>query len=131
MKVQVHSSSKPPLEYNQGQTPQRNQIVYDLLNQIAVTEILRSIKLFLEGKASKEIPESSLLRVPRKDFSKQLGLTSCRVHINTIKWRRYSRFFVVENTISNLSKVTRIKFLRGDRLFCFISINKFSKFCNN
>ena len=36
--------------------------------------------------------------------------------------RRYNRFTFVENTTSNLPKVTRAKFLRSDGLFCFISI---------
>ena len=43
---------------------------------------------------------------------------------------RYSRFTFVENTISNLPKATRAKFLRGDRLSCFISICKFGSFKN-
>ena len=42
----------------------------------------------------------------------------------------YSRFTLVENTISNSPKVLRARFLRSDELFCFISICKFGSFKN-
>ena len=42
----------------------------------------------------------------------------------------YSRFTFVENTISNLPKVPRAKFLGSDGLICFISICKFGSFKN-
>ena len=42
----------------------------------------------------------------------------------------YSRFIFVENTISNLPKVPRVKSLGSDGLFCFISICKFGIFKN-
>ena len=43
---------------------------------------------------------------------------------------RYSRFTFVENTISNLPKVPRAKFLGNDGLLCFSSICKFGSFKN-
>ena len=51
-----------------------------------------------------------------------------RQHLQAAEWRRYSRFTFVENSISNLPQVLRAKFMRGDRLFCFISICKFGSF---
>ena len=36
----------------------------------------------------------------------------------------------VENTISNSPEVARAKFLGKDKLFCFISLNKFGNFKN-
>ena len=42
----------------------------------------------------------------------------------------YSWFTSVENTISNLLKATRAKFLGNDSLFCFISIFTFGNFKN-
>ena len=39
-----------------------------------------------------------------------------------------NRFTFAVNTISNLAKVIRAYFLGSDRLFYFISINKFGKF---
>ena len=47
-----------------------------------------------------------------------------------IELRRYSRFTFLENTIGNLPKVPRAKFLRSDGLFCFITIYKFGSFKN-
>ena len=38
------------------------------------------------------------------------------------------RFTFVENTVSNLQKVPRTKFLRSDGFFCFSSICKFGNF---
>ena len=46
------------------------------------------------------------------------------------KYRRYSWFPFVENTISNSQKVTWAKFPEAIDSFCFISINKFDSFKN-
>ena len=43
---------------------------------------------------------------------------------------RSSRFTFDENTISNLPKVPRAKFLGSNGLFCFISICKLGSFKN-
>ena len=53
-----------------------------------------------------------------------------RQDLPAVEQRRYSRFTFVENTISNLRKVTRAKFLGSIGLFCFISICKFGSFKN-
>ena len=53
-----------------------------------------------------------------------------RQDLPAVEQRRYSRFTFVENTISNLRKVTRAKFLGSNGLFCFISICKFGSFKN-
>ena len=42
----------------------------------------------------------------------------------------YSRFAFVENTISNLPKVPRVKFLGSDGLFCFTGIAEFGSYKN-
>ena len=47
-----------------------------------------------------------------------------------IKIELQSRFAIVEKTIISLQKVTRVKFLGGDRISCFTSINKFRSFKN-
>ena len=68
-------------------------------------------------------------RVLRKFFSKQLCFIRCRrQHFWAVKWRRYSRFTFIENTISNYPKVPRAKFLGGP--FYFSSIYKFDSFKN-
>ena len=72
------------------------------------------------------------MRVLRKVFSKQFCFIRCRrQHLWAVEYRRYSRFTFVENTISNLPKVLRAKFLGSDRLLCFSSICKFGSFKNS
>ena len=51
-------SLEPPLEYNQDQTHE-SRFVMTFLTILGVTEILCSFRLVLQGKTSKEIPESS------------------------------------------------------------------------
>ena len=60
MKAQAHTSSEPPLEYNQNQIPLTNQgSLWPFYPILGVMEILCSFKLVLEGKTVEEIPESS------------------------------------------------------------------------
>ena len=47
-----------------------------------------------------------------------------------LKGKQVNRFTFVENTVSNLPKVPRTKFLRSDGLFCFSSTCKPSSFKN-
>ena len=63
MKVQVHRSLEPPLEYNQSQTLLMNQ---GFLTILEVREILCSFRLVPEGKTGKEIPKSSSLEFLEK-----------------------------------------------------------------
>ena len=64
-------------------------------------------------------------------FSKQFCCIKCRrQHLWVIEWRRYSRFTLIERTISNLPKVPRAMFWLSDGLFYFISICKFGSFKN-
>ena len=69
MKVQAHSSLKPPPEYNQDQTP-KSRFIMALLTNLVVMEILCSFRLVLEVKTGKEIPDSSRLEILEKFFSK-------------------------------------------------------------
>ena len=62
----------------------------------------------------------------RKVFSKKYCFIRCRrQHLWAVKYRKYSRFTFVENTI-----LLRAKFLGSHGLFCFISICKFGSFKN-
>ena len=62
-----------------------------------------------------------------KVSSKWSYFIRCRIqHLCVIEMRRYSSFTLNEITIGNSSEVTRARFLAGDRLFCFISITRFS-----
>ena len=73
MKVQVHSSSEPPLEYNQVQTCLRNQA--QLWPSLPTCELqdFYSFRTVLEGKLGKEIPEMSRLeflkKIPANNFA--------------------------------------------------------------
>ena len=67
----------------------------------------------------------------KKQFSKQFCfIRSRRQHLGVVEWSRYSRFTFVENTVRNLPKVLRTKFLGSDGFFCFSSICKFGSFKN-
>ena len=65
-------------------------------------EILCSFRLVLEGKIGKEIQESLRLGFLKKFLEYNFALSD---------ERRYSRFTFIENTISNLPKVLRARFL--------------------
>ena len=62
IKVPTDSSSEPPLEHNNYQTSTRIQSVMTFW----VTGTLCSFRLVLEGKTTKEIPESARLEVLEK-----------------------------------------------------------------
>ena len=63
------------------------------------------------------------IRVLRKVFSKRFCFIRCRRQpLGAIEKKRYSRFTFVEDTISNLPKIVRAKFLGSDGLFCFVSM---------
>ena len=67
MKVQVHSSLEPPLEYIQDQTPLMNQgSLLFFLTILGGIEILCSFRLVLERKTGKKISESSRLEFLEK-----------------------------------------------------------------
>ena len=71
------------------------------------------------------------IRFLGKVLSKQFCFIRCRrQHLWSIEYRRSSRFTFDENTISNLPKVPRAKFLGSKGLFCFISICKLGSFKN-
>ena len=46
-------------------------------------------------------------------------------HLQAVKYRNYSRFTFIENTVIDSPKVLTAKFLGSDKLFCFINISKF------
>ena len=60
MKVQVHSSLEPPLEYNQDQMLLMNQGRYDLFNHPGSYGNSMQFQISSrKGKTGKEIPQSS------------------------------------------------------------------------
>ena len=84
-------------------------------------EILCSFRLTIEGKTGKKIPESSRLEFLERFSANNFVLSDVEVN-------RHSRFTFVENTISNMPKVLRAKFLGINELFCFISVCTFPSF---
>ena len=64
-----------PLEYTQDQMPLMNQGSLTFLTILGVTEILCSFRLVLEGKTSKEIPESSRLEFLEKFLANNFVLS--------------------------------------------------------
>ena len=73
-------------------------------------------KLVLEGKTGKEIPDSSRLEFLEKfSANKQFFFIRCgRQHLWAVEQRRYSRFTFVKNSVGNLPKVPKAKFLGSD-----------------
>ena len=71
------------------------------------------------------------IRDLRKVFSNQFCFTDAEDNTSKpLNRGGYSSFTFVENTISNLPKVLRAKFLGSNGLFCFVSICKFGSFKN-
>ena len=98
---------------------------------LGVTEILCSFRLVLEGKTGNKITESSRLEFKEKIFANKFFFTRCkRQHPWAVEEKGYSGFTIVENTISNLPKVLRAKFLVSNRPFSFSSICMFGTFKN-
>ena len=95
---------------------------------ILFTKILFSFGLALEGKSGKEIlchQDSSSHKICLQAICFIRGRIQ---YLRSVKWRTYSRFTSVENTISKSVKVVIAMFLGKDNLFCVIQINKFSSF---
>ena len=130
IKVQAHSSLEPPLEYNQDQIFDESRFVMTFLTILGVMEILSSFRLVLEGKTGKEMPESLRLEFLEKFLGNNFALSDAKDNTTGPLNRGdlYGRFTFVENTISNLPKGPRAKFLGSDGVFCFSSISKFGSF---
>ena len=130
----AHSFLEPPLEYNQDQMPlkkipdrkknafDKSRFITTFLTILGVTKILCSLKLVLEGKTGKEIPESSRLEFKEKFSANNFPLSDAES--NT------SGPLNSGCIISNSSEVTRAKYLGSNGVFCFISICKFGNFKN-
>ena len=75
-------------------------------------------------KTGKDIPESSRLEFLEKFLVKDFAISDTEDNTSGPFKRGgiYSRFIFVENTISNLPKGLRAKFLRSDGFFCFFGI---------
>ena len=75
---------------------------------LGVTEILSSVKLVLEWKTGKEIPESSRSEFLEKFSANNFALSGAEGNTSGLL-NREGRFTFVENTIGNLPKVQRAK----------------------
>ena len=81
---------------------------------LGATEILCNFRLVLEVKTSKEIPESSRQEFLEKFSAKNFALSDSEDNTSGPLYGRYSRFTFVGNTIVNLPKVPKAKFLGSD-----------------
>ena len=106
----------------------KSRFIMIYLTILGVMEILCSFRLVLQGQTGKKIPESSRLEFLENFSANNFALSDAEKHLRAVKQRRYSRFTFIKNTIGNLSKVPRAKFLESDGLFCSISIHKFGSF---
>ena len=78
MKVQAHSSLEPPLEYNQDQMLLMNQGSLWPFEPSWELWKLCSFRLVLEGKAGKEIPESSRFEFLEKFLANNFALSDAK-----------------------------------------------------
>ena len=96
-----------------------SRFVITFLTILGVMEILCDFRLVLDRKTGKEIPGSSRLEFLEKFLAYIFALS------DTENIAENSRFTSAENTISNLPKVLKAKFLGKDEHFCFSTICKF------
>ena len=76
MKVQAYSSLELPLEYNQDHDAfEKSVFVLTFLTILWVIEILWGFSLVLEGKTSKEVPDSSRLEFLEKCLANNFSLS--------------------------------------------------------
>ena len=131
-KVQAHSSLEPLLECIQNQTPLINQGSSWPFNHLGSYRNIMQFQISIRRENRLRDTWDIKIRVLRKVFSKQFCFITCRrQYLWAVELRRYSRFTFVDNTIGNLPKVLRAKFLGCDWLFCFISICKLGRFKNS
>ena len=81
-------------------------------------------------ETDKEIPESSRLEFLEKFSANSFALSDAEDNTSGLLNRGVVALLATENTIRNLPKVKRAKFLGINRLFCFISICKLGSFKN-
>ena len=126
MKVQAHNfHNSEPDAFDES------RFIMTFLTILGVTEILCSFKWVVEGKAGKEIHESSRLEFLEKFLANNSALSDTEDNtFGPLNRGCNSRFTFVEIATSNLPKLQAAKFPGSDKLFCFISICKFGSFKN-
>ena len=99
-----------------------NQGLLAFVTILGVMEILCNLRLVLEGKTGKEIPELSRLEFLEKVLANNFALSNAEDNTCSLLNRVdiYSRFTFIENTISNSPKVLRATFLGSDGLFVLV-----------
>ena len=106
----------------------KSRLVMTFLTILRVTETLCSLRLVLEGKTGKEIPESLRLESLETFLTNNFALSDAKD--STSRSMNGVGTFA-ENTFSDSPKVLRVKFLGKGRFFYFICICKFGSFKNN
>ena len=102
---------------SQPYTFDESRFIMTFLTILGAMEIC-NFRLVLEGKTSKGIPESSRLELLGKPLANNFVLSDAKDNISELLNRGgYSRFSFVENTISNLPKTLRVRFLGSNRLW--------------
>ena len=93
------------------------------LNYLGVTEILCSFRLVLEWETGKKITESSRLELLEKFLANNFALSDAEENtLRLLNRGGIADLPVFENTIGNLPKDLKAKYLGSDGLFCFSSI---------
>ena len=100
------------------------------LSILGVTEILCSFRLAIEGKTSKEIPQSSRLEFLEKFPANNVALSDVEDNTSRLLNRRGIADLPLLRTLLAIRQVTRAKFLESNGFFSFISICKIGSFKN-
>ena len=111
----------------------KSRFFMTLLTILEVTEIFYSFKLVLEGKAGKEIPESSRLEFLETFSANNFSLSDARDNTTgPLNRGGIANLPPLRTLLANRQKSRELsfKFLGSDGLFCFISICKFVSFKN-
>ena len=129
MKVQAHSSLEPPLEYNQDQMLLMNQGSLWPFEPSWELWKLCSFRLVLEGKAGKEIPESSRFEFLEKFLANNFALSDAKDNTSgPLNRGGIADLPLLRTLLAICQKSREPSFLGSDRLFCFSSICKFGSF---
>ena len=108
-----------------------SRFVMTFLAILGIMEILCNLRLVLEEKTGREIPELSRLEFLEKFSANNFALSDAEDDTSRLLNREgIADLPLLRNTFGNLKKIPRATFLGSDGSSCLISICKFDSFKN-
>ena len=108
----------------------KSRFIMTFLTILELTEILCSLRLVLERKTDKDIPESSRLEFLEKFLAKYFALSDAEDKASGPLNREGTVDLPLLTTLLAICQVPRARFLGNDGLFCFVSMCKLHSFKN-